>query len=418
MKRETGEVSIRYDEGGADRVQWGFEIPLNPEYRCDQGWGVGLFDMAVSFADIDGDGNADYLCMAKDGTTFAVLNGHNGPRDLGQIKFSENKDRANHRFADVNGDGKADFLWVDKFSGEVQVWYNQGVRDSRPEDGSMVQWDPQGVLYSGVDRGSNEYFLDYDGDKRADIMRIDPITNWAEIWYNSCPGGTGGDDPESNPNLPQYPPEPPPLACPVESRPCKLNPFLCPEDLEDRYDAPVGEGGTKRRRRNDLRPRSRKDREPKYWELVGGALAILRYVPYPGGAETYLSRWQPFGRPALLRYILYNWGSCDVENDPTIEVVDVDLDQNGQPIVPPSGDNGNAIVLHSDHVWDVSSPILRCDAQTLLILYTREGSCNASLMMPSVAFYHPAVRRICRQIRFPGHSSKRELGFGIELFRP
>jgi hypothetical protein len=125
---------------------------------------------------------------------------------------------------------------------------------------------------------------------------------------------------------------------------------VCPGDLEDRYDAPVPDDGTRsrteRRRHVDLQPRV--DKEPKYWRVLGGALAILRYVPYPSGAANYLSRWQPFGRPALLRYILYNWGSCDVATDPTIEVVDVDLDQNENPIVPPTG--GNAIVLHSDHV--------------------------------------------------------------------
>jgi FG-GAP-like repeat len=375
VDRWTGSVSIRYDEGSGDRVQWGFSIPLGPEYRCDQRWGVGVFDMAQHFADIDGDGRADYLCMAKDGRTFGILNGHNGPRDLGQVKFSENKDRANHRFADVNGDGKADFLWIDKFSGEVHVWYNQGLRDSRPADGSMVQWDPKGVLYSGVDRGPNEYFLDYDGDKRADILRVNPITNSAEIWYNSCPRGTGGDDPDSNPDLPQYPPDPPPLTCPAESQPCRLYPLLCPGDLEDRYDAPVGDGEprsrTKRRRHVDLQRRV--DKAPKYWTLLGGALAILRYVPYPSGAANYLSRWQPFGRPALLRYILYNWGSCDVETDPTIELVDVGLDQNGNPVVPPTG--GNSVVLHSDHVWDVSNSVLPCyDDRANIFLTERAAS--------------------------------------------
>jgi hypothetical protein len=50
------------------------------------------------------------------------LNFGSTTKSLGQIKYSEGKDRANHRFADVNGDGKADFLWVDNFSGETHVW--------------------------------------------------------------------------------------------------------------------------------------------------------------------------------------------------------------------------------------------------------------------------------------------------------
>jgi hypothetical protein len=82
----------------------------------------GIFDLAVRFADLDGDGRVDYICMAANGRAEAFLNLGSSTRSLGQIKFSEGKDRADHRFADVNGDGKADFLWVDKFSGDTHVW--------------------------------------------------------------------------------------------------------------------------------------------------------------------------------------------------------------------------------------------------------------------------------------------------------
>ena len=45
----------------------------------------------------------DYVCMEPDGRTTAILNHQDKPKDVGQIKFSEHRDRANHRFADVSG---------------------------------------------------------------------------------------------------------------------------------------------------------------------------------------------------------------------------------------------------------------------------------------------------------------------------
>ena len=74
-----------------------------------EGWGVGLFDIGARFHDLTGNGCVDYLCMEPNGRTTAYIN--NCPKDgnafnlewVNQVKFSVDKDRANHRFADVNG---------------------------------------------------------------------------------------------------------------------------------------------------------------------------------------------------------------------------------------------------------------------------------------------------------------------------
>jgi hypothetical protein len=50
----------------------------------------------VRFADLDGDGRADYLCMDQDGRTEAILNTNSGAKRMGQIKASETYDRENH----------------------------------------------------------------------------------------------------------------------------------------------------------------------------------------------------------------------------------------------------------------------------------------------------------------------------------
>lgn len=89
--------------------------------------------------------------MEPSGRAVAWLNDDEGTmRYAGQIKYSEKKDRANHRFADVNGDGKADFLWIDKFSGDATVWYNNGeLPNAERLSGSKFHRVNSGVLYLG-----------------------------------------------------------------------------------------------------------------------------------------------------------------------------------------------------------------------------------------------------------------------------
>lgn len=208
VDKTTGAVDMWENTYSGDKVTFKSPVRL-AGLRCTEGWGVGVFDLGLRFADITGDGKADYLCMEKNGRTYGYVNEWpKAPRDVGQIKYSVGKDRANHRWADVNGDGKADFLWVDKFDGSTEVYYNEGEKDpsERPNlGGSLFKWAPQGKLYNGISRGANEYFPDMDGNGRADIYVVDPVVNTAEVWYNSCPeGGSGGDDQNMDPNLPTY----------------------------------------------------------------------------------------------------------------------------------------------------------------------------------------------------------------------
>lgn len=85
---------------------------------CSESRGLGISDLAVRFADIDGNGWADYLCIAPDSSISGYIHNDDGTFDYHpQIKLSIGKDRANLRFADVNGDGLDDMLWIEKFSG-------------------------------------------------------------------------------------------------------------------------------------------------------------------------------------------------------------------------------------------------------------------------------------------------------------
>ncbi|KAI1350842.1 hypothetical protein F5Y01DRAFT_315312 [Xylaria sp. FL0043] len=163
---------------------------------CTEGWGVGLFDLGHHFADITGSGCVDYLCMQPDGKTTAWLNDCKvdlfALRNVGQVKFSENFDRANQRFADVDGDGLADFLWVGKFTGDASVWINKGEQPEDEQDtlgGSKFRWDKSGPLYAGSNRGANLHYPNLGGQGRADQVGVDPNTAKGYVSFNTCPHG-------------------------------------------------------------------------------------------------------------------------------------------------------------------------------------------------------------------------------------
>lgn len=58
-----------YDEANDsfDFEPFGF---VTGDANCTQGWGVGQHDLGMRFADIDGDGRADYLCIEYVSKTY------------------------------------------------------------------------------------------------------------------------------------------------------------------------------------------------------------------------------------------------------------------------------------------------------------------------------------------------------------
>ncbi|KAK8085967.1 Integrin alpha N-terminal [Apiospora phragmitis] len=192
---------------------WDWQMLDNPadQLSCSQRNGPALTDLAVRFADITGDGRGDYLCLEKDGRVTGFIREAGGDWRGGQIKFSEKKDRANLRWADINGDGRDDMIWINKYTGDGEIWYNNGLFTSPDPSGSLFHWLPQGILMAGNVQGACIHYPDLDGDGRADLHSIlSPQLNTAETWFNLCPesgGGSGndqeGDDGEiTNPNLP------------------------------------------------------------------------------------------------------------------------------------------------------------------------------------------------------------------------
>ena len=207
-------VWINNYKDGISGYDW-TQLPDAPQNAfCSQTRGKAVDDLAVRFADINGDGKADFLCIEKDGRVTGFVQSttvNNTYDDVGQIKFAETYDRANLRWADVNGDGLDDMLWVDKFTGDASVWYNGGaVAETSANGGSSYFWDASGPAYEGSYAGTCQFFPDLDGNGRADLHSITGTwTNEAVSWLNPSCGlpDAQGDDPGGviNPDLPQAP---------------------------------------------------------------------------------------------------------------------------------------------------------------------------------------------------------------------
>ncbi|KAK2733485.1 hypothetical protein FQN57_002094 [Myotisia sp. PD_48] len=165
--------------------------------------GVGGTREEVRFADLNGDGRAEYLRVHPDGSVSAWLNVLEASNDIkniiwvpqGKIAGGIGLPGAGVRFADLNGDGRAEYLHVSAV-GEVTCYLNGGYKYVDSKKGEVV-WIPQGVIATGVRDGStltNLRFADTNGDGRADYVVVQHIgTGGALLWLN-----LGG--PDNGPN--------------------------------------------------------------------------------------------------------------------------------------------------------------------------------------------------------------------------
>ncbi len=100
--------------------------------------GIGYPGSAITFADLNGDKRVEYLAVNYAGNVEAYLNanaviddgpnaGHRNWIPQGLIFSSAPGARNNTQFADMNGDGRADYLEVTMSgSGGVLEWKNNG----------------------------------------------------------------------------------------------------------------------------------------------------------------------------------------------------------------------------------------------------------------------------------------------------
>ncbi|KAH7390083.1 family 3 carbohydrate esterase [Cadophora sp. MPI-SDFR-AT-0126] len=192
---DNGAVKVwlnRYPkEGNFD--SWNSIEYLPSTMSCSEKRGLGFSDLAVRFADITGNGRADYLCISPDTTVKGYIHNSDGSFTYhDQIKLSIGKDRANLRWADVNGDGREDMLWIEKFSGDTFVYYNEGPKDPSQAAGSSFGWYVfWAIAYAGQVAGSCEYFADLNGDGFADEHYLSDGTSNNKAMTSLSPGCVG-----------------------------------------------------------------------------------------------------------------------------------------------------------------------------------------------------------------------------------
>ncbi|KAJ7494924.1 SGNH hydrolase-type esterase domain-containing protein [Mycena latifolia] len=160
--------------------------------------GIGQDGAGVRFADLNGDGRAEYLWIDENGAMTAYLNlgapsGGTGaanvqwlPQGVVATGPANGATRDNVILADINGDGKADYITVTHDGGVASLFINGGGPDDGPNAAKVV-WFPQGVVATGVGTsGVGVQFADLDGDGRADYVDVDYLTSAVNAWLNGC----------------------------------------------------------------------------------------------------------------------------------------------------------------------------------------------------------------------------------------
>ncbi len=149
--------------------------------------GVGFDGEGQWLADLDGDGRADYVyndsntrdyrVMLSTGTRFGTDTNW-GTRDHG-VGF----DGAGQWFADLNGDGRADYIYNDSSTRDYRVMLSNGSGFD-----SDTLW---GTREHGVEANYAQWVVDVTGDGQADYVYNDSNTN---NYYVMVSNGTGFED--------------------------------------------------------------------------------------------------------------------------------------------------------------------------------------------------------------------------------
>lgn len=147
----------------------------------------------VRLADIDGDGKADYLVI--DPNTGAVTGFRNNGANTGGgwipwgVIASGAAPAPQVQFADMNGDGKADYVVADRWNGALDVYINNGT-----EMPGGNGWIPMRRAASGAAPGAMVRLADINGDRFADYLVLNPVNGAVVAYLNNgmeVPGGNG-----------------------------------------------------------------------------------------------------------------------------------------------------------------------------------------------------------------------------------
>ncbi|MBB4945248.1 V8-like Glu-specific endopeptidase [Kitasatospora gansuensis] len=174
------------------------DVYLNRGGDVGNGWqkitvatGVTTNQNQVRFTDFDGDGRTDYMVIADSGEINVWLNrggdpaGGAGWQGIGRVATGLTNDRSRVRFADLDGDGKADYYLINP-DGKVVVYLNKG--------GDVGGgWTSLGQIATGLTTDQNRVqFVDFNGDKHADYVLGGASDSSATVFaWNGGDSGNG-----------------------------------------------------------------------------------------------------------------------------------------------------------------------------------------------------------------------------------
>ncbi|MEV7447143.1 FG-GAP-like repeat-containing protein [Streptomyces sp. NPDC091204] len=177
---DNGAVTVYLNRGGDGHGGWTLlgQVATGTTSHAEQ----------VRFADFDGDGKADYLTIADSGAVNVYLNRGGDTRggwtNLGQVATGVTTDRSRLRWADLDGDGKADYTVINS-NGSITAYLNRG-------GDSHGGWNNPGLFAGGSTLDQDQVaFADITGEGRADYLLTEASDGSVNAWTNNG-GDTGG----------------------------------------------------------------------------------------------------------------------------------------------------------------------------------------------------------------------------------
>jgi hypothetical protein len=163
-----GLVDYVYNKDGSKEMH----VLLNTGagFGTDSSWGsrsfgVGYSGQAEWFADIDGDGKADYIYNKDASKELRVMlgsiSGFGQDRLWGTRTYGVGYNGKSEWFSDVNGDGRADYVYNHDGTRDIQAMVSTGV-----SLGTDTTWG--GRAFSVGYDGTSEWIVDVNGDHAAD----------------------------------------------------------------------------------------------------------------------------------------------------------------------------------------------------------------------------------------------------------
>ncbi|KAI1173916.1 hypothetical protein F4777DRAFT_580445 [Nemania sp. FL0916] len=156
-------------DAGKDRT-WADSLVISPGL-------AGVTGDMIRLSDVSGDGYADFIVIHDDGSAVVYLNNRNIPPEPGTRIWAEStllatgvgEPSSKIQFADITGDGRAEYLVVYD-GGAVRGYNNTG---NVPDANLGRIWYDMGTIAAGVsDQGPIVRFADVNGDGKMDYLSI------------------------------------------------------------------------------------------------------------------------------------------------------------------------------------------------------------------------------------------------------